>query len=278
MSPNILKIKRVPLDALHLDSANARVHDPLNLEAILASLKRFGQAEPLVVQAKTGRVIGGNGRLVAMRKLGWSECEVVELEVDDLTSTALGITLNRTAELAGWDEKTLVKLLEELRTEDALDGVGFSDEDIDVLLAELEEQLPPSDLEDPGPEAPPVNPVTRSGDFWILGDHRLLCGDSTKAEDISRVMGGEKAALLSTDPPYCVNYTGMDRPIHDGKPSGKDWSHVYKEVDIQDLGVFLNDVFKAVLPHVEKEAAIYVWHGQEAPGRDCHRHRGFPQK
>ena len=81
MLPNTLKIKRVPIDSLHLDPANARVHDTLNLEAIIGSLKRFGQAEPLVVQANTGRVIGGNGRLVAMKKLGWSECEVVELEV-----------------------------------------------------------------------------------------------------------------------------------------------------------------------------------------------------
>ena len=204
MSPNLLKIKRVPLDDLHLDPANARVHDPLNLEAIIASLKRFGQAEPLVVQAKTGRVIGGNGRLVAMRKLGWSECEVVELEVDDLTSTALGITLNRTAELAGWDEKTLVKLLEELRTEDALDGVGFSDTDIDVLLAELEEQLPPSDLEDPGPEAPPLHPITQPGDCWVLGEHRLLCGDAGNSGDVDRLLNGSRIHLLNTDPPYNV--------------------------------------------------------------------------
>ena len=73
-------------------------------------------------------------------------------------------------------------------------------------------------------------------------------------------MDGEIAALLSTDPPYCVDYTGMDRPIHDGKPSGKDWSHVYREVDIKDLGQFLDGVFTAVLPHVVEDAAIYVWH------------------
>ena len=116
------------------------------------------------------------------------------------------------------------------------------------------------DVNDDGPEPPPVDPVSRTGDLWALGDHRILCGDSTKAEDLARVMGGEKAALLATDPPYCVNYTGMDRPIHDGKPSGKDWSHVYREVDIKDLGVFLDGVFTAVLPHVRDDAGIYVWH------------------
>jgi len=73
-------------------------------------------------------------------------------------------------------------------------------------------------------------------------------------------MGGDKAQIFSTDPPYCVNYTGNDRPIHDGKPSGKDWSHVYHEVDIADLGEFLDSAFTACLPHVADHAAIYVWH------------------
>ena len=105
------------------------------LDAITASLKRFGQAEPLVVQTGTRRVIAGNGRLVAMRNLGWTECDIVELEVDDLKATALGIALNRTADLAEWDEPVLAKLLEELRKEDALDGVGYTADELDTLLA-----------------------------------------------------------------------------------------------------------------------------------------------
>ena len=97
MEPS-LTIRRVPLDSLHLDPANAREHGPENLEAIVGSLRRFAQAEPLVVQKKTGRVIGGNGRLVAMKQLGWAECDIVEVDLDD--ATALGIALNRTSELA----------------------------------------------------------------------------------------------------------------------------------------------------------------------------------
>src|SRR5436189_89392 len=96
--------------SLTLDPSNARLHPDPNLDAIAASLQRFGQAEPLVVQVGTRRVIAGNGRLVAMRKLGWTECDIVELEVDDLKATALGIALNRTAELAEWDEPVLAKL------------------------------------------------------------------------------------------------------------------------------------------------------------------------
>ncbi len=260
MATTPLTVRRVPLDSLHLDPANARQHGPENMDAIIGSLKRFGQAEPLVVQRCSGRVIGGNGRLEVMRKLGWKECDVVEIDVDDLNATALGIALNRSSDLAAWDEPTLAKLLQELETQNALDGVGYSAEDLAELTAKIESELPPEDLDDPGPEEPPEVPTTRTGDLWILGDHRLLCGNSTKADDIARLLDGEKAALLSTDPPYCVDYTGMDRPIHDGKPSGKDWSHVYREVDIKDLGEFLDAVFQATLPHVVDEAAIYVWH------------------
>ncbi len=107
METSNLTVRRVPLESLHLDPANAREHGPENLEAIVASLQRFGQAEPLIIQESTGRVIGGNGRLVAMKKLGWTDCDVVELDVDDLTATSLGIALNRTADLAGWDEERL---------------------------------------------------------------------------------------------------------------------------------------------------------------------------
>ena len=259
METRTLTTKRVPLESLHLDPANARVHGDVNLSSIVGSLKRFGQAEPLVVQATTGRIIGGNGRYVAMKKLGWSECDIVEVDVDDTTATALGIALNRTAELAEWDDQTLARLLGDLRADDALDGVGFDDDDLDDLLAELDDDSP-TDIDDPGPEEPPDEPVSMHGDLWFLGDHRLLCGDSTSAFDIGKLIGRNKAALLSTDPPYCVNYTGKDRPIHDGKPSGKDWSHVYREVDIKDLGEFLDAVFNACLPSVVDDAAIYVWH------------------
>ncbi len=256
-----LAIRRVPIADLAPDPSNARLHPEPNLDAIVASLRRFGQAEPLVVQKGTHRVIAGHGRLLAMRKLGWTECDVVEIEVTSLDATALGIALNRTAELAAWDEGVLARLLLELRNENSLDGVGYSEKEIDALLAELGKDSAGNDVDDPGPEEPPEKPLSRRGDLWLLGEHhRLLCGDSTSKDDIGRLMTGEHAALLSTDPPYCVQYTGMDRPIHDGKPSGKDWSHVYREVDIADLGQFLDGVLRAVLPHVQDDAAVYMWH------------------
>lgn len=248
---------RVPLSRLQVDPSNPRTHPQENLAAIQGSLARFGQVEPLLVQAGTWRIVGGHGRLLAMQALGWTEADVRLLQIDDLTATALSIALNRTAETAIWDEACLGRLLSELKAADSLAGVGYSEAELDTLLASLRD---PGDVHDEGPEEPPAKPVSRAGDLWTLGEHRLLCGDSTKAEDVARVLGGEKASLLSTDPPYCVEYTGDNRPIHDGKRSGKDWSHVYREVDIKDLGEFLDGFLTAALPHVQEDAPVYLWH------------------
>ena len=110
-----LTLRRILLSALHQDPSNARSHGTANMDAIVASLQRFGQAEALVVQEGTGRIIGGNGRYRAMKDLRWTECDVVEVDLESVEATALGIALNRTAELADWDDPALAKLLEDLR-------------------------------------------------------------------------------------------------------------------------------------------------------------------
>jgi len=173
------------------------------LASIRASLARFGQAEPLVVLKGAGRVIGGNGRLVAMQSLGWTECDIVELELSPVEAAALGIALNRTAELAEWDDDTLAQLLQSLRADGLIDGLGFDAKEIEELIHDAGLELP-SPTEDPGEQAPPEQPVTQRGDLWILGNHRLLRGDSTSTEDVARLMAGETAVLLATDPPCLV--------------------------------------------------------------------------
>ena len=272
-----LAIQRVSLDALHLDPANARAHGDRNLDSIGDSLKRFGQTEPLIVQASSGRVIGGNGRLSVMRKLGWTECDVVRLEISDLEATALGIALNRTAELAEWDDDTLGRLLGELRAEGALDGVGFDAAEIDELLAELGEE--PRDVEDPGPGEVPTIASSRKGDLWLLGDHRILCGDSTCAGDLMRLMGGEKAALLATDPPYLVDYKGSPgvgdsrakkaSPVQTlavegigSKPGSSDKarSHWDDYLGDEEGLAFFKAFLQAALPHCIERVPVYQWH------------------
>lgn len=192
-----LAIDRVPLSSLVLDPANARSHPDRNLDAIGDSLRSFGQVEPLVVQRGTGRVIGGNGRLAVMRREGQTHADVVYLDIDDHAATRLGIALNRTAELAEWDKETLASLLDGMGEADLL-TTGFDADSLKDLLADL---TPPVVVEDEAP-APLPDPVSKPGDLWELGGHRLLCGDSTKGEDVGRVMGGQRADLCFTSPPY----------------------------------------------------------------------------
>ena len=197
-----MQIQRIALSSLKFWPQNARKHGPVNHEAIKASLTRFGQAEPLVVQASTMQVIGGNGRLAAMRELGWTEGDVVVLDFDDQKAGALGVALNRTSELAEWDEPVLAEILKQLDAAGALAGVGFSHDDLGELLDRVESLQDPPDL-DVIPE-PPDEATTRPGDLWILGEHRLLCGDSASPADLDRLLGGAPVHLVNTDPPYNV--------------------------------------------------------------------------
>jgi len=158
-----MPVRRAKLSELHADPANARQHDEKNLDAIAASLKQFGQVEPLVVQKSTGKVIGGNGRMEVLRRQGQTECDIVEVDVNDTQAVALGIALNRTSELGAWDDGTLAKLLESLPDADFA-ATGFSDDD----LSELLDRLAPELVEEDEPPPPPADPVSRTGDLWLL--------------------------------------------------------------------------------------------------------------
>ncbi len=243
----------VPIDTLVLDPANARLHDDKNLAAIQASLSRFGQRLPLVVQ-KQGLVIrAGNGRVVAARALGWTHIAAVVVDESEVEAVAFAIADNRSAELASWDDACLARLLKSL-PEDALAATGYSGDDFTDLL----DSLNPETVEED--EVPAVQKVvvTRPGDMWLLGEHRLLCGNSAIPSDVTRVMGGDKAALVATDPPYLVDYTG-ERP----NDTGKDWSATYKEVEITDADAFFRAVFTNVLSVIAPNAAIYCWHAHK---------------
>ncbi len=255
MSGETLQVESTDVDRLFCSPANPRINDPA-VPHVAASIRRFGWQQPIVAK-RSGEVIAGNTRLKAAKELKLGKVPVIWFDGSDLDATAYSVADNRTHEYAEWDEPALAKLLEQLREEDALEGVGYSNEDIDALLEELDAaSFDTKELDDPGPETPPEVPISRRGDLWVLGNHRLLCGDSTSTEDMVRLMDGDKAALLATDPPYCVKYTGDQRPQN----SGKDWSDVYDEVSIKDLGEFLRSVFRATLPNLKDNAGIYVWH------------------
>lgn len=185
----------VPIDTLNPDPANARTHNEKNLSAIAASLSRFGQRAPIVVQRQGMVVRAGNGRLLAARQLGWQSIAAVIVDESSVDATAFAIADNRTAELAGWDDDTLASLLQSL-PEDMRDVAGFDEGDLKEVL----DRLTPEVVEDEAPEPLPA-PVSARGDLWVMGEHRLVCGDCTILDDVERVTCGRCDVCL-TDPPY----------------------------------------------------------------------------
>ncbi|HUU09035.1 MAG TPA: site-specific DNA-methyltransferase [Phycisphaerae bacterium] len=194
----------VRVDVLRPDPANTRIHDARNMEALEASLLRFGQQKPIVVDRK-GIVIAGNATLEAARRLGWRHVAAVRTTLVGADRTAYGIADNRTAELAAWDVEALGRLLKELGDEETILAAGFTAEEMQAVLDGMLGQGPADGLTDPDTvPGPPDEAVTRPGDLWVLGNHRLLCGDSSKAEDVDRLLAGARIHLVNTDPPYNV--------------------------------------------------------------------------
>jgi site-specific DNA-methyltransferase (adenine-specific) len=201
-----VRAETVSIDSLSFDPANVRKHGERNLATIKASLLRFGQQKPIVVDAN-GVVRAGNGTLAAAKALGWKEIAVVRSALAGSEATAYAIADNRTAELAEWDEDALAETLSALQCEDEalLDAAGFDSAELSRMIDGMAEVT-----EDEVPE-PPAEPITKPGDLWLLGEHRVLCGDSTKAEDVARLMAGAKADMVLSDPPYGVSYVGKTK-------------------------------------------------------------------
>jgi DNA modification methylase len=253
-------VEVVAISKLFCSPSNPRLNDAA-VPHVAASLRRFGWQQPIVAR-RTGEVIAGNTRLKAAQSLGMTEVPVWWFGGSDIDAVSFAVADNRTHEFAQWNEAELVRLLDELKKEDALDGVGFSTDDIDALVQKLrDEEHADKDLDDDGPDEPQAVAIAKTGDLWCLGEHRLLCGDSTNLKDVLRVMGGEKAALVATDPPYLVDYTG-ERP----NDSGKDWTATYREIDIQDADGFFRAVFENVLEVLGPKGAIYCWHAHKRCG------------
>lgn len=201
-----LRALALPLDGLVLDPGNARVHDDRNLVAIRQSLQRFGFRSPVVVQRQGMIVRAGNGRCLAARSLGWTH--VPALVVDDTSREAMLFALsdNRTAELASWDESRLAEMFEELQAEDVETDWLWSPAEVDEVLRHVENPVAGPAAESAEHLELPAEPETKPGDLITLGRHRLLCGNSTNAKEVTRLFGGASPKLMVTDPPYGVEY------------------------------------------------------------------------
>lgn len=215
-----------------------------------ASIRRFGLVQPIVWNRRTERVVGGHQRIEAMKALGQSEAQVVVVDLPESEEKALNVTLNNPA-IAGEFTDDLQGILAELAD---LPEINFEELGLDTLV-----DLDSSDLLEDEAPLPPKRAVTRPGELWMLGNHRLFCGDSTDPAAVASLMQSEKAALFQTDPPYLVNYTGKDRPNR----SGKDWSASYRETEIKDGEAFFRKVFGNAIRVLEDNAAWYCWHAHK---------------
>lgn len=201
-----LTIEHWPIDRLIPYARNPRTHTDEQVAQIAASIIEFGWTNPVLVGAD-GVIIAGHARVLAARKLGMAEVPVIVLDhLTEAQRRALVIADNRLALNAGWDEEMLRVEIEALREDDFnLDLLGFDAGELDALIAEPETATSGHTDEDAAPE-PPESAVTVPGDVWLLGDHRLLCGDSLQTEAVERVLAGGLADMVFTDPPYNVNY------------------------------------------------------------------------
>lgn len=197
----------VPIASVEPHPRNARIGD---VEAVAASLRRFGQQKPIVVQKSTGFVVAGNHVLLAARSRGWTEIAANVVELDDAMATAFMLADNRTSDLGGYDDALLAAILAEQAAADNLAGTGYDADDVAALVAAagLNE---PRDV-DACPDLPaPAEVYARPGDLFELGRNRLLVGDATREADVLRLLGDASVDLLVTDPPYGVRYKGKTR-------------------------------------------------------------------
>ena len=219
-SQTIVQIENRPIEALIPYARNSRTHSDAQVAQIAASIREFGWTNPVLVDGSNG-IIAGHGRVLAARKLGFDQVPVIELaHLTESQKRAYVLADNKLAENAGWDDELLRIELEALQAAGFdLSLTGFADDELAALMAELAGNEGLTD-DDAVPEVTD-DPVSQPGDVWLLGEHRLLCGDATDPVALETLMGSDLADMAFTDPPYNVNYAntakdkqrGTHRPI-----------------------------------------------------------------
>jgi ParB-like chromosome segregation protein Spo0J len=218
MKNNDKKIEQVATASLVPYAKNAKKHDAAQVAAIAGSIREFGFNNPVLIDADNG-IIAGHGRVLAAHQLGLESVPCLRLtHLSDTQKRAYILADNRLAELGGgWDAEMLAAELEALSAEGiTMEEIGFDADALEELGATVEpEGKPEIDAEPQIDKAEELRDKwgVEPGQLWELGDHRLLCGDSTKKEDVARVMGGEKAGAVVTDPPYGIGIDGQRESI-----------------------------------------------------------------
>jgi DNA modification methylase len=235
-----VEIKQVAVEKLIPYVRNSRTHSDAQVAQIAASIKEFGWTNPILVDGTNG-IIAGHGRLLAARKLGQTEVPVIELaHMTESQKKAYVIADNQLAMNAGWDTSMLTLELSDLKEAGfSLDILGFDPKELDNLLEP--EQVDGLTDEDAVPDIPD-EPKIKLGDIYQLGNHRLMCGDSTSIDAVEKLMDGQKADMVFTDPPYGVDYEGINNDSRSG------------------LEELLRGAFGNYLATSKSGAACYVFH------------------
>ena len=212
------------------------------------SIVKFGFVSPLVIN-KDMTVIGGHQRLKVLKDLGITEVECIVVDLDKTKEKALNIALNKIQ--GDWDEDKLEALLQELKLEEFdMNLTGFDFDEVDEILNDINGTKEDNfDVDSAYEEI--EEPITKPGDIWILGNHRLMCGDSTHKDDIMRLMNNQDADMLLTDPPYNVDYVGKTAEALKIKNDNMDDNQFYE---------FLRKVFENMYIVTKEGASIYVFH------------------
>jgi DNA modification methylase len=213
-----ITIQQILIEELRPDPANPRRISDQELEALTRSIQEFGMVDPIIARKEDNTVIGGHQRLLAARRLDYKKVPVVLVDLTAEQSRLLNLALNKIN--GSFDQELLARLLNDLNEVPTIDLTlsGFGEDELKKILKSLEirerkERTETFDLEETL-KAAQSKPIAQAGDVWLLGDHRLMCGDSTRSEDVERLMGGRKSAMVFTDPPYNVDYGSSKNPRH----------------------------------------------------------------
>jgi DNA modification methylase len=255
-----LAVEDVPLPSLKPYGRNARTHSRKQIAQIAESIRQFGFTNPILIDSKH-QIIAGHGRAEAARLLGMPTVPAIRLEqLSEAQKRAYIIADNRLAELAGWDREILAIELQgliELDEDFDVTITGFEMGEIDVMLRGLEGKTSESDESDDVPAIDKSKPaVTRLGDIWAIGQHRIICGDSTDSGPYAQLLGGERAELVFTDPPYNARIGGHVTGLGDVKH--REFAMASGEMSETEFTAFLKAVFEQLVAHTRDGAIHFI--------------------
>ena len=253
------KVETASIRELRPWSRNARIHTRKQIRQIVESIRRFGFTDPILIDGEN-RILAGHARVEAARELGWRN--VPSLRADHMSMDerrAYVLTHNKIALNAGWDEELLALELQELLASDidfGVDITGFSIAEVDYLVEGLAPTEPTDPADDVPPDPEPIAPRCRPGDLWALGPHRLICGDALDPGVVAKLLDGEKAEMVFTDPPYNVPIEG--NVSGRGKVRHREFAMASGEMTPQQFTQFLSSSFANLVANSRNGSIHYI--------------------